>query len=169
MSSAPIGWLRQVGTGAVSPSERGVCREREEVTISYGNWPNDVFLLFFGFLPDNNQHDAVVLFHTLEELVSCYLAAAQQQTTGQSTSQQQQPRQALAQQQQQQLERTEPEQRHQRESQHRQRNDQSKGQARETEQAQSGDTLSSESHSSLVAQLEDRLGPGDWNRYTPTR
>ena len=42
------------------------------MSISYGDWPNDVFLLFFGFLPDNNQHNSVVLFHTLHDLVTCY-------------------------------------------------------------------------------------------------
>jgi hypothetical protein len=36
--------------------------EGEEVTISYGNWPNDVFFLFFGFCPDANANDSVVLF-----------------------------------------------------------------------------------------------------------
>ena len=36
--------------------------EGKEVTISYGSWPNDVFLLFFGFCPDANTNDSVVLF-----------------------------------------------------------------------------------------------------------
>jgi len=39
----------------------------EEVTISYGAWPNDLFFLLFGFVPDNNPHDAVVLFDGAEE------------------------------------------------------------------------------------------------------
>lgn len=30
----------------------------EEVSISYGAWPSDVFLLFFGFAPDGNPHDS---------------------------------------------------------------------------------------------------------------
>ena len=30
----------------------------EEVTISYGSWPSDVFLLFFGFAPDYNPNDS---------------------------------------------------------------------------------------------------------------
>lgn len=49
-----------------------ICRGGQEVTISYGAWPNDVFLLFFGFLPDQNEHDAVVLFHGLPDLIACY-------------------------------------------------------------------------------------------------
>lgn len=30
----------------------------QEVTISYGSWPSDVFLLFFGFVPADNPHDS---------------------------------------------------------------------------------------------------------------
>ena len=31
----------------------------QEVTISYGSWPSDVFLLFFGFVPhEGNPHDS---------------------------------------------------------------------------------------------------------------
>ncbi|KAA6419268.1 MAG: hypothetical protein FRX49_10792 [Trebouxia sp. A1-2] len=60
----------------------------EEVTISYGDWPNDVFLLFFGFLPEGNQHDSVVLFDTLQDLAQCYDLLVQQQ--GQPMQQQQQ-------------------------------------------------------------------------------
>ena len=39
------------------------------MTISYGPWPNDVFLLFFGFVPDNNPHDTAVLFEDLADLL----------------------------------------------------------------------------------------------------
>jgi hypothetical protein len=31
------------------------------VTISYGRWPSDVFLLFFGWVDAGNPHDASVL------------------------------------------------------------------------------------------------------------
>ena len=48
--------------------ERGISAG-EEVTISYGSWPNDVFLLFFGFVPTDNPNDSVVLFGDLEEVV----------------------------------------------------------------------------------------------------
>ncbi len=58
------------------------------MTISYGDWPNDVFLLFFGFLPEGNQHDSVVLFDTLQDLAHCYDLLVQQQ--GQQAQQQQQ-------------------------------------------------------------------------------
>lgn len=53
---------------ALIAGEDGI-RAGEEVVISYGNWPNDVFLLFFGFVPAHNPHDAVVLFNSAEELV----------------------------------------------------------------------------------------------------
>lgn len=53
---------------ALIAGEDGI-RAGEEVLISYGNWPNDVFLLFFGFVPPHNPHDAVVLFNSAEELV----------------------------------------------------------------------------------------------------
>lgn len=58
------------------------------MTISYGDWPNDVFLLFFGFLPEGNQHDSVVLFDTVQDLTDCYDLLVQQQ--GQQPQQQQQ-------------------------------------------------------------------------------
>lgn len=69
------------------------CRAGEEVTISYGSWPNDVFLLFFGFVPDGNEHNAVVLFHDLSDLIACYNRVlqhqqnAQAQHTGQQSAQ----------------------------------------------------------------------------------
>lgn len=53
---------------ALVAGDRGVYAG-EEILISYGNWPNDVFLLFFGFIPDDNPHDAVVLFNGAEEVV----------------------------------------------------------------------------------------------------
>ena len=39
--------------------------------ISYGDWPNDPFFLYFGFVPAGNRHDAVVLFDTVDALASC--------------------------------------------------------------------------------------------------
>lgn len=65
-------------------------RSGEEVTISYGDWPNDVFLLFFGFLPEGNQHDSVVLFHGLQDLIQCYGSVVQQQQQQQQKGHQQQ-------------------------------------------------------------------------------
>ncbi|KAL4856151.1 Glutamate decarboxylase 1 [Chlorella vulgaris] len=49
--------------------ERGIAAG-EEVTISYGSWPSDVFLLFFGFVPASNPHDSAVLFYDLFDLSS---------------------------------------------------------------------------------------------------
>ena len=62
------------------------------MTISYGDWPNDVFLLFFGFLPEGNQHDAVMLFDTLQDLAHCYDLLAQQH--GPQAQRHQQPQEA---------------------------------------------------------------------------
>ncbi|KAL4421162.1 hypothetical protein ABPG77_000797 [Micractinium sp. CCAP 211/92] len=42
----------------------------EEVTISYGSWPSDVFLLFFGFAPRDNPNDSAVIFYDLFDLAS---------------------------------------------------------------------------------------------------
>ena len=50
------------------------CRAGEEVTISYGAFPNDVFLLFFGFVPTPNPHDAVPLFADIQDLVTATTA-----------------------------------------------------------------------------------------------
>ena len=43
------------------------------MTISYGPWPSDVFLLFFGWVPPGNPHEAVVLFDGLADLAAFYL------------------------------------------------------------------------------------------------
>ena len=40
------------------------------MTINYGAFPGDVFLLFFGFVPDPNPHDAVPLFADLLDLAT---------------------------------------------------------------------------------------------------
>eukprot|EP00891_Asterochloris_glomerata_P000122 jgi/Astpho2/122/fgenesh1_pg.00004_%23_31_t len=46
----------------------------EEVTISYGPWPNDVLLQQWGFVPGFNPYDAVALFDNFEDLL-CHIAA----------------------------------------------------------------------------------------------
>ena len=43
----------------------------EEVTISYGPWPNDPFFLYFGFVPEGNPNDAVVLFDDVDDVAMC--------------------------------------------------------------------------------------------------
>jgi hypothetical protein len=46
----------------VDPDGSGIDAD-EEILISYSNtFPNEPFLMYFGFVPDNNQNDAVVLF-----------------------------------------------------------------------------------------------------------
>ena len=49
-------------------------RAGQEVTISYGSqWPNEAFLLLFGFAPEGNPADAVVLFPSLADLAAAWL------------------------------------------------------------------------------------------------
>jgi hypothetical protein len=45
-----------------------VRREGEEITISYGPWPDTAFFLLFGFLPADNPHNSVVLFASPEQV-----------------------------------------------------------------------------------------------------
>ena len=40
----------------------------DEVLISYGAFPNDPFLMYFGFVPDDNPNDTVTLFFDVDEL-----------------------------------------------------------------------------------------------------
>jgi hypothetical protein len=42
------------------------------VTISYGDWPADAFVLAFGFLPPPSRHDSAVLFADLRALVAAH-------------------------------------------------------------------------------------------------
>eukprot|EP00955_Chlamydomonas_euryale_P099445 365219-Chlamydomonas_euryale.AAC.25 len=49
-------------------------RKGDEVTICYGSaWPSEPFLLLFGFVPEDNKADAVVLFPSLLDLVAAYV------------------------------------------------------------------------------------------------
>ena len=50
------------------------CSAGEEVTISYGPWPNEVLLQQWGFVPEFNPYDAVALFDDFEDLL-CQIAA----------------------------------------------------------------------------------------------
>lgn len=50
--------------------EDGV-EQGDEVTISYGPWPNDPFFLYFGFVPEGNPNDAVVLFDEVGDVAAC--------------------------------------------------------------------------------------------------
>lgn len=53
-------------------------REGEDVTICYGaHWPNEAFLLLFGFSPSDNPGDAVVLFPSLLDLAQVLVAQLQ--------------------------------------------------------------------------------------------
>jgi hypothetical protein len=46
-----------------------VPRAGEEITITYGGWPSEVFYLFFGFVPDINPFDRVVLYADLHHMI----------------------------------------------------------------------------------------------------
>ncbi len=46
------------------------CRAGEEVTISYGCWSNEVFFMFFGFVPQDNPWDSVGIFRDLSEMIA---------------------------------------------------------------------------------------------------
>jgi hypothetical protein len=52
--------------------KRASRRAGEEVTISYGAWPNDIFFIFFGFVPERNPHDSVVLFDGLADVAAVH-------------------------------------------------------------------------------------------------
>eukprot|EP01025_Chloroclados_australasicus_P057908 TRINITY_DN7243_c0_g1_i8.p2 TRINITY_DN7243_c0_g1~~TRINITY_DN7243_c0_g1_i8.p2 ORF type:complete len:190 (-),score=27.40 TRINITY_DN7243_c0_g1_i8:166-735(-) len=66
INSSPISYFQlYVGEQTISSGD--------EVSICYGQWPNDVFLLFFGFVPEENPHDSYVIFETFEELVEFIL------------------------------------------------------------------------------------------------
>lgn len=40
------------------------------MTISYGRWSNEVFFLFFGFLPEDNPWDSITVFRDLPEMIA---------------------------------------------------------------------------------------------------
>ena len=50
----------------------GGIRAGEGVFISYCHHANDVFLLFFGFVPPDNPYDSAMLFGMLEEMVAFF-------------------------------------------------------------------------------------------------
>ncbi|KAG2445278.1 hypothetical protein HYH02_008745 [Chlamydomonas schloesseri] len=56
--------------------EAGIRRD-EEVTISYGSWPSEAFLLLFGFVPSPCPGEALTLFRDAEEVVRWCLARQQ--------------------------------------------------------------------------------------------
>lgn len=46
------------------------CRAGEEVQISYGQFSNALFYLFFGFVPDDNPWDSVTIFRDICDMVT---------------------------------------------------------------------------------------------------
>lgn len=53
--------------------------EGEEVTICYGStWPNEPYLLLFGFVPEDNPSDGVILFPNLVDLARALIQDQQQ-------------------------------------------------------------------------------------------
>lgn len=49
------------------------CIAGEEMFLSYGERSNDDFFLYYGFVPQRNYHDNVVLFESIEESLEWYL------------------------------------------------------------------------------------------------
>ena len=49
-------------------SEKGGLKKGENITISYGHWPNEVYLLYFGFVPEHNPNDNIVIWTDLKDL-----------------------------------------------------------------------------------------------------
>jgi exonuclease VII small subunit len=58
------------------------CSAGEEVSICYGTFPNEVFLLLFGFVPEDNPHDSVALYSGGDELLQHCQEFAQLQAPG---------------------------------------------------------------------------------------
>ncbi len=58
------------------------CSAGQEVSICYGAFPNEVFLLLFGFVPDDNPHDSVTLFSGAQELLQHCQAFTDRQRPG---------------------------------------------------------------------------------------
>jgi hypothetical protein len=68
----------------------------DQVTISYGPWPSEPLLLLFGFVPDHNPHDSLVVFSDVQHMAECWLEMMGSSIEGSSTQQQQQQQQATA-------------------------------------------------------------------------
>ena len=59
-------------TNAGVPGEDGLAAG-DEITISYGPWPQEVFLQMFGFLPTPNPYDTLRLYIGLEDAAQQYI------------------------------------------------------------------------------------------------
>jgi len=58
----------------------------QQVTISYGPWPTEPLLLLFGFVPQHNPHDSLVVFSDLQHMAECCLQLFQSRCRGSSSS-----------------------------------------------------------------------------------
>lgn len=56
------------------------------MTISYGPWPTEPLLLLFGFVPQHNPHDSLVLFSNLQHMADCWLEMLSDSSTSSSSS-----------------------------------------------------------------------------------
>jgi len=45
----------------------------QQVCISYGAWPAEPFLLLFGFVPQPNPYDSIIVHSNLQHMAACYL------------------------------------------------------------------------------------------------
>lgn len=74
------GHMNQGPFSAVAAGTEGL-QEGQEVSISYGPWPAEVFTTLFGFVPTPNPHDHLVLYTNLLALAqqACEVLLAQLQ------------------------------------------------------------------------------------------
>jgi hypothetical protein len=61
----------------------------DQVTISYGPWPSEPLLLLFGFVPDHNPYDSLVVFSDLQHMAECWLEMMSSSDGCSSSAQQQ--------------------------------------------------------------------------------
>jgi hypothetical protein len=45
----------------------------QQISISYGAWPAEPFLLLFGFVPQPNPYDSIIVHSNLQHMAACYL------------------------------------------------------------------------------------------------
>jgi hypothetical protein len=74
-------------SAAVAAGNEGL-QEGQEVSISYGPWPAEVFTTLFGFVPTPNPHDQLVLYTNLLALAQqvCQLLLQQLQSSVAATA-----------------------------------------------------------------------------------
>lgn len=78
-SSPPVAAATDFLAGVVAGPD--AIQAGDQVCISYGPWPTEPLLLLFGFVPQHNPHDSLVLFSDLEHMADCFLEAVASSAT----------------------------------------------------------------------------------------